>query len=197
MSQAGKIQELAPKFLRVAYEIGINEPSDIVMLDQMAEHIDQGEVGATGGQYVDTMTTVAQYLGSRGFLKRQSSDWGMFSVIKEGMDEVEGRNEPPQPSVTNTWNLSGNFYQSAIGTHNTNTFSGDLDFSTVEQRIEEEGGTDKEELREMVAEMRGLLERGETLDRGFLVRWNDKLQRYEWLTNAVAGWLLNFSTSGL
>ena len=29
---------------------------------------------------------------------------------------------------------------------------------------------------------------------GFLARWNDKLKEYDWLANAVAGWLLNFAT---
>jgi hypothetical protein len=40
MSEAGEIRELAPEFVRIAYEIGMNEPSDIVRLDQVAEHLD-------------------------------------------------------------------------------------------------------------------------------------------------------------
>ena len=86
------------------------------------------------------------------------------------------------------------FIHSAVGTHNTNTFEGDLDFSTVERRIEEEGGTDKEELRELVAEVRELLESGQTLEKGSLARFNDKLKEYPWLAGPVAGWLLNFGT---
>ena len=86
------------------------------------------------------------------------------------------------------------FYQAAVGNQNTNTFSGDLDFSTVERRIEEEGGADKEELRELVAEVRELLESGQTLEKGRLARFNDKLKEYPWLAGPVAGWLLNFGT---
>jgi len=90
--------------------------------------------------------------------------------------------------------LSGTFYQAAVGTHNTNTFSGDLDFSRVEQRIEEEGGADKEELRELVAEMRDLLESGQSLEKGSLARFNDRLKEVPWLAGPVAGWLMNFAT---
>jgi hypothetical protein len=64
----------------------------------------------------------------------------------------------------------------------------------VERRIEEEGGADKEVLRELVAEMRELLESGETLEKGRLARFNDKLKEYPWLAGPVAGWLLNFGT---
>ncbi len=110
---------------------------------------------------------------------------------------MEGNRREQQQNVSNIFNLSGNFYQAAIGTHNINSFSGVLDFSTVEQRIEAEGGEDKEELREIVAQVRDLLESGEIADRGFLARFNDKLNKYGWLSNAVAGWLLNFATRHL
>jgi nucleoside 2-deoxyribosyltransferase len=89
MSEAGEIRELAPEFVRIAYEIGMNEPSDIVRLDQVAEHLGPNDLGRTGPDYVDRLTKVAQYLGNKGLLQRQSSDWYMFSVTKEGIDEVE------------------------------------------------------------------------------------------------------------
>lgn len=84
-----------------------------------------------------------------------------------------------------------------IGTNNTANLSAQSDFRTIEQRIESEAGSDREELRELVAEMREVVERGGTLDRNFLSRYNNKLKEYDWLSNAVAGWLLNFATSGL
>jgi hypothetical protein len=42
--------------------------------------------------------------------------------------------------------------------------------------------------------MRELLESGETLKKGRLARFNDKLKEYSWLAGPVAGWLLNFGT---
>jgi hypothetical protein len=100
VSEAGYVRELASKFLRVAYEIGMNEPSDIVRLDQVAEHLSPSDLGTTGADYVNRLTKVAQYLGSKGLLQRQSSDWRMFSVTKEGIEELERDQSPlvTQPS---------------------------------------------------------------------------------------------------
>lgn len=137
---------------------------------------------------------LAEYAARSGLITIEVDEGTIYRITEKGVDEVEGNRPEPQQNVSNVFNMSGNFYQSAIGTHNTNTFSGEFDFSTIEQRIESEGGADKEELYELVAEMRDLLERGGTLDKGFLARFNDKLQQYEWLANAVAGWLLNFAT---
>jgi DNA-binding PadR family transcriptional regulator len=127
-----------------------------------------------------------------GSITIEAEEGGIYRITAKWVDEVEeNRREPqPQQNLSNVFNMSGTFYQAAVGTHNTNTFSGDLDFSTVEQRIDEEGGADKEELRELVAEMRELLESGQTLDKGRLARFSDKLKQYPWL----AGWLLNFGT---
>lgn len=101
MSEAGQIRELGPEFLRVAYEIGMNEPSDIVMLHQVAEYINTDDLDITGSEYVDKLSKVAQYLGNRGFLERQSSDWSMFSITREGIDEVEDNRRQEAGSTTN------------------------------------------------------------------------------------------------
>lgn len=66
-----------------------------------------------------------------------------------------------------------------VATHNSNTFSGQFDFRSIKQRIEAEGGNGKEDLREIVAEMRDLLERGGGINKGFLAHYNAKLQQCE------------------
>ena len=48
----------------------------------------------------------------------------------------------------------------------------------MEHRFDEEGGTDKVVLRELVLEVRELLESGQTLERGRFARFNDKLKKY-------------------
>ena len=52
------------------------------------------------------------------------------------------------------------------------------DLAPEERRCEAEGGTEKEELRELVAEVRELLESGQTLEKGCFARFNDKLKQY-------------------
>ena len=119
-----------------------------------------------------------------------------FHITAKGVDDVEG-NKPSRSrrNASNVFNMpNSTFIHSAVGNDNANTFSGDLDFSRVERRIDEEGGGDKEVLRELVAEMRDLLESGETLEKGRLAWFNDKLKEYPWLAGPDAGWLLNFGT---
>jgi hypothetical protein len=175
----------------------MSQRTPTVGLHQIAEYLDPQTIEEDGPHYEQTLTSVAQYLGQQRFLKRQSSRWEAFSITKEGIDELEGRNEPQQPSVM--FNMEGStFNQSPVGMNNTNSFTGDLNFTNVEQRIENEANEeDKEELRQLVAEVRELLDNGQSANKGFLARWNDKLQKYDWLRGAVAGWLLNFGTQSV
>lgn len=89
MSQADSIRRIAPEFLRVAYEISMSESSGLVSLDMVAEHLGPDDLGVTGPDYVDLLSRVAQYLGQKGLLKRQSDEWGLFSMTSEGISEVE------------------------------------------------------------------------------------------------------------
>jgi len=42
--------------------------------------------------------------------------------------------------------------------------------------------------------MPDLLESGQTLEKGRLARFNDKLKEYPWLAGPVTGWILTFAT---
>jgi len=179
------------RFLRVAYDLAEERLDGLVMMPEVALRLG---MDADDPNEYGQLTNLAKHFVERGYARRQFAGFEAITLTPAGIDAAEGNKPEPQPSVSNVFNVSGNFYQSAIGTHNTNNFSGEFDFSTVEQRIEAEGGADKEDLHEIVNEMRDLLERGGTVDRGFLACWNDKLQKYHWLAGAVAGWLLNFST---
>lgn len=115
MSEAGQIRELAPEFLRIAYEISLNEPSEIVRLDQIAEHISLADLGLEGREYTERLAAVAQYLHRRGFLDRQSDGYEMFTVTRQGMDEAEraaeeehtsGRKQEPQRFLEAIYSLS-------------------------------------------------------------------------------------------
>lgn len=193
VTDAGEIRRLAPEFLRISYEIGLNEPSTIVMLNRVAEQLGPDDLGTPGSGYVEKLRTVAQYLGSRGFLKRQSADWGMFSVTREGIDEVEGN----KPDAGSTFQFFGNVQGSVIGTHNTAELTNTFDFRAIEQRIEEEGGEDKEGLKRALAQVQRLLERGDYLDRGALSQFSGVMERHSWFTGSVMQALLGFATQAV
>lgn len=199
MSETNERKLLADAFLRIAYEINMGQSGTVVRLEQVAEYVPPELLGTTTAtEYESALSSAGKYLSQKGLLEAldesKTSGPSMFKLTREGIDEVEGRNEPQQPNVT--FNIeSSNFYQSAIGTHNTNSFTGDFDFSTVERHIEEDAEPDdREELRALVAEVKDLLDNGQSANKGFLARWNDKFQKYDWLRGAVAGWLLNFGT---
>lgn len=50
---------MAPEFLRISYEIGLNEPSTIVMLNRVAEQLGPDDLGTPGSGYVEKLRTVA------------------------------------------------------------------------------------------------------------------------------------------
>jgi hypothetical protein len=194
MSDIERNKQSRLHFLRAVYDLAAGNPSQVV--DLRAVGLRMGWDFENRNHFEEALGYV-HYLGGLGLITNEVEDGTLCRITAKGVDEVEGNRRESQPSVTNTFNMSGTFYQAAVGTHNTNTFSGDLDFSTVEQRIEDEGGADKEVLRELVREMRELLESGQTLDKGRLARFNDKLKEVPWLAGPVAGWLLNFATQEL
>jgi DNA-binding PadR family transcriptional regulator len=183
-------KELRRDFLRAVYEQADGSPTEYVYWPNLAPRFRYADMQMPP----NSIEVIADQLAGMGFITIEVDEGGIYRITAKGVDEVEGNKPQPQQNVSNVFNMSGTFYQAAVGTHNTNTFSGDLDFSTVEQRIEEEGGADKEDLRELVREMRELLESGQTLDKGRLARFNDKLKEVPWLAGPVAGWLLNFAT---
>ena len=191
-----EMKEKRQRFLKAVYDLSIDEPVSMVRIETVATELGMNPELARerGGE----MKRMAQYFGNKGFIESHADGDGLLGLTPQGIDEVEGTNKPQGPSVSNTVNISGgNFYSSAVGTNNIANLSAQFDFRTIEQRIESEAGPDREELRELVAEMREVVERGDTLDRNFLSRYNDKLKEYDWLSSAVAGWLLNFATSGV
>lgn len=194
MSGVEQRRELRKRFLQTIYNLAAGDPNQFVDWPNVAPRLGWD---AENRDHLGEALGYADYLAGSGLISSEVEDGTIYRITAEGVDEVEGNRREPQPSVTNTFNMSGTFYQAAVGTHNINTFSGDLDFSTVERRIDEEGGADKEELRELVREMRELLESGQTLDKGRLARFNDKLKEVPWLAGPVAGWLLNFATQEL
>lgn len=183
-------KELRRGLLRDIYDLANGSPAEYVYWRDLAPKYGFADMEEPPSPIMGAL----DQLEASGFITFVVDEGVVYRITAKGVDEVEGNRPQPQQNVSNVFNMWGTFYQAAVGTHNTNTFSGDLDFSTVERRIEEEGGADKEELRELVAEMRELLESGQTLEKGRLARFNDKLKEYPWLAGPVAGWLLNFGT---
>ena len=84
-----------------------------------------------------------------------------------------------------------------IGTHNTAELTNTFDFRTIEQRIEREGGEDKEELKRALAQVQRLVERGDYLDCGALSQFSSVMERHSWFTSSGMQMLLGFATQAM
>lgn len=191
MSEFDEVREKRKQFLRAAYDLGKSSPANMASMDEIAR-----ELGTEmePGLIDDELIEYATYWGGKGFIESQVDGYGILSITPEGIDEVEGNNHPQQSSVSNVFNISGTVQGSVIGTHNTNELTNNFDFRAVEQRIEQEGGEDKEELREALAEIHRLLESGQSLDRGALSKFSGVMERHSWFTGSVAQGLIGFAT---
>lgn len=196
MSEANEIKELASEFLHIVYKIRMNQNTPIINLHQVAEHMDSQILGLDGPDYVDKLSRVGQYLEQRSLLEgkddSKQSGPSMFIITREGMDEVEGRSQPQQTSQTNYF--YGSVERSIIGTQERAEITANVNFGNIEQRIETEGGEDKEELYEVLAEIRRVVEQDDQLDRGALTKFSSVMQRRSWITAPIASMLLGFAT---
>lgn len=102
----------------------------------------------------------------------------------------------PQPSGP-VFNIHGNVSQSIVGTQTRAELTNNMDFGGVRERIELEGGEDKEELSNALDHVERLVERGEYLNRGELSRFSRVMEDHSWFTGAVMSALLGFATQAI
>jgi len=78
-----------------------------------------------------------------------------------------------------TFNI-GTAYGSIIGTQQSASLTAMFDFRRLEKEIEGRGGEDIGELKEMVMEIRNLLQQDEGVRKGALAKFSALLQRHSW-----------------
>lgn len=85
------MDDLQKRFLQAAYKLGINRPAHQVELDEIAD-----ELGLEHSvfPYRAPLDTVAQYLGTRGFIKKQTSAYEILSLTRTGIEEAERAADP-------------------------------------------------------------------------------------------------------
>lgn len=92
----------------------------------------------------------------------------------------------PGPTVFNI----GSVTNSVVGNNNTVTIS----IQEMRDRAEQEGGTDKEALQEIISILEKILAGQETPKQGLFKKFSACMERNSWITGAIAsallGWLL-------
>jgi hypothetical protein len=117
------------------------------------------------------------------------------SLTRRAYEAVDANFVVPEPQPTAaSFHFYGDVSQSIVGTQNRAELTNNMDFGSVREQIDREGGDDREELHLALDHVERLVERGEYLDRGALSRFSGLMERHSWFTNAVMGALLGFAT---
>jgi len=180
-------KEVRRSFLRAIYEQADGNPTEYVYWPNLAP-----QFGYADKQMPPrSIESIADQLAGMGLITIEVDEGGIYRITTKGVDEVEG-NKPQDAGAT--FQFYGNVQGSVIGMHNSAELTNTFDFRAIEQRIEEEGGEDKEELRQALAQVQRLLERGDYLDRGALSRFSGVMEKHSWFTGSVMQALLGFAT---
>jgi len=193
-----EIRDMRERFLKAAYrhrQRGSGHTSrDDIMRDLGLDPDDT--YGADDDMYVD----LTSYWEQRGYVKGVIDGYGLIKMTARGMQSVEGDLEHQDvPNVT--FNV-GNAYGSIFGTQQHAEMNNvSFDFNTVEAEldraeaeVDQRGGRDAAELKELLAEVRALHGSGEPLDRGRLAKYLGVVQRNGWIAGPIAGTLLSIVT---
>jgi hypothetical protein len=193
-----EVREMRDRFLKAAYRhrqlhSGYTSRDDIMR--------DLGlDPDVTDGADDDIYVDLAVYWKDRRCLEAVIDGYGLVKITARGIQRVEGDLEQQvTPSVTfNVTNAYGSIFGAQQHAEMNNV---SFDFNTVEAEldraeaeIEQRGGSDAAELKELLAEVRALHESGEPLDRGRLAKYLGVVQRNGWIAGPIAGTLLSILT---
>jgi hypothetical protein len=193
-----EIREMRERFMRAAYDRRNPAQLDAASHEDIMRGLglDPDITTRNGRRDTEQYEAIVRYWEEQGFIEYFTE--AMIRITARGIRYVEGDLEQQAtPSVT--FNV-GNAYGSIFGTQQHAEMNVSFDFRTVEaeldraeEEIEQRGGRDAAELKELIAEVRALHERGESVGRGRLARYLGVIQRNGWISGPVAGTLLSIA----
>src|SRR5215212_9150096 len=171
----GEIRALRAQFMRAVYDLR-DAASGMVGHDEIMQRmaLTPSRWGPDYERYAD----IAQYFDGLGYIRRVADGYGIVAITTYGIRYVEGDLE--QHAAMN--NVSFDFQ----------TVEAELD--RAEEEVEQRGGRDEAELKELIAEVRALHAGGEPLNRGRLAKYLGVIQRNGWIASPIAGTLLSVAT---
>lgn len=156
---------------------------------------------AEAGLIIQTIKTETKTRKSGGtsknprFAQTESERSRTCTLTKSAYEAVDNDFMKPDSEPNSaSFNFYGPVNQSIIGTQNQAELTNYINLDEVRDRIEREGGEDKEELHNALAQVERIIERGEYIDRGMLSRFSGVMERHSWFTGSVMNALLGFVT---
>jgi hypothetical protein len=158
--------------------------------------------------------TLRKYVGLYPDTDIQAGDWIIGEVSKNEFyiediktDVIDGRafqkkgytltkvqyqqRNKVNDTVSNQFHI-GNVYGSILGSTGNNSINSIFNFEALNKMIDEKGGDDKEELRQMILEIKEMFEDSEKVKKGSLSKFSESMQKHSWITGAVAKLGLDF-----
>jgi hypothetical protein len=126
----------------------------------------------------------------RGFYDKQMGSSAHYQVQVSKVTTRELQQLPMQFNI-------GSVYGSNIATQGNATITNTFNFSALDQEIEERGGSDKEELRKMIYEIKELFEDSEKVKKGSLSKFSEIMQKHSWITGGISKMGLDFLIGNL
>lgn len=128
----------------------------------------------------------------------QSEQSRRCTLTRRAFEAVDSNFVMPDPAPTGTiYNFHGDVRNSIVGNQTRAELTNNMDFGSVREQIDREGGDDKEELYRALDQVERLVERGDYLDRGSLSKFSELLERHSWFTGSVANALIGFATQAI
>jgi hypothetical protein len=164
-------------------DIIANVQSDMIFIDDAKLPIEEGDklIRELSNGLSETYLVI-----DRGFYEA----WAGLDASYQVKVIKETTREPERP-ISNQYNI-GTVYGSNIGTQGNASINNSFNFEKLDQLINENGGEDREELRQMVLEIKELFDDSEKVKKGSLTKYSEKFEKHSWITGAIAQMALGF-----
>jgi hypothetical protein len=117
------------------------------------------------------------------------------SVVAYYATEEEHKKKYKESHEGDIYNIN-EAYGSVIGSQHDFTFDVSFKFSDLYERIEQYGGGDREELRQMVEEIHDQINREIDIEARGLAKFSELINRHAWITGPLANILLAYWITG-
>jgi hypothetical protein len=180
-------QEVRERLLRAIYDLSNGNTAEFVYWRHVAPRLG---FGAETAQPPDEVMAQADYLADSRLITIEVDDGTVYKITANGIDVAEG-NKPEGQQPTQQFTFNAPAY-GIFGSQQDFTFEQVI--HDLDRQVEEHGGEDKEELRQMVAEIRRVLETQDSIGRSRFQRWSELANKhFPWLMGPLGSLLVNYT----
>ena len=184
------IESLAKEILRESIKQHRNNPNGLIHPGEFIEkfsHTTKGELVMAFGFLEDNF-----YIKELGYDEFQKTP-SYFQISGQGITFASQTAAVAPPSITQTIHIAGHNYGAAG--HNeritiNNAINDFDDFTRLIQQYTVDGSVERTEIEELKNILQSHIEQGKPLERTFLARFSESVQKHAWIAAPVATLLL-------